>query len=426
MKLRHSLRFRLIVTFCLFGAVLALLYGVTVVKILGNADDRMFQELLEEELDGYLAAYQRDQDAPLPGSASPYTTSYLGSKTLPAPLGVELQDAADGYRKVSGDYGVHVLIHTLPGRALRLFIVLDVESLEPLRRREDAVGIAVLVGAVLVIAVAAWLGWVTSRTVIAPVVQLAGLVSESGDQGPEPGFSSRFFPDEVGQLAGVLDRTLARLRGFVERERRFTRDVSHELRTPVTVVKGALELLERVPCSREEAAIRPLQRISRAVADMENNIETFLWLGREHDGRSDTQRTRVVPVVEHAIQQHAYLAVSKPVEIDLHLAADPSVQAPSQAFSIAVGNLVRNALQHTREGQVRIVVEEHQVVVQDQGPGISRDQLSHVMEPHVRGADSSGHGLGLDIVRRLCERFGWHLYLDSEVGVGTRARLVFS
>jgi len=425
MKLRHSLRFRLIVTFCLFGALLSVVYGFTVLIMLESADDRMFREFLEEDLDAYLAKYQNDPETPLPASASPYTTSYLGSKTLPAPLSERLANVEDGYYEVGGEYGVHVLVHALPERAIRLFIVLDVASLEPLKRRDDAARIAFFVGGVLVTAVGGWLGWMTSRTVIAPVVNLARLVRSSGAEGPQYGFSQLFFPDEVGQLAKVLDNTLARLRGFVQRERRFTRDVSHELRTPVTVVKGALELLEHSSGEQNPLTAKPLQRISRAVSDMEKIIETFLWLGREPDGSDIQQATQVATVVEHALQQHSYLTEAKPVAVRLQCLASPCLQAPPQAFSIAVSNLVRNALQHTSQGEVRVIVSNDRVEVADTGPGIASDELAHVLEPHVRGADSSGHGLGLDIVQRLCERFDWRLELQSEVGVGTTARLVF-
>ena len=73
-----------------------------------------------------------------------------------------------------------------------------------------------------------------------------------------------------------------------------------------------------------------------------------------------------------------------------------------------------------------MTVGNNRVEVADTGPGIASDELAHVLEPHVRGADSPGHGLGLDIVQRLCERFGWRLELQSEVGVGTTARLIFA
>ncbi|GKT30193.1 HAMP domain-containing histidine kinase, partial [Aduncisulcus paluster] len=70
---------------------------------------------------------------------------------------------------------------------------------------------------------------------------------------------------------------------FIKREKDFTRDVSHELRTPLSVIKGALELIRLSHSSKSPEMQKPLGRIERSVKDMEETIETLLWIAREEN-----------------------------------------------------------------------------------------------------------------------------------------------
>ena len=65
------------------------------------------------------------------------------------------------------------------------------------------------------------------------------------------------------------------------------------------------------------------------------------------------------------------------------------------------------------------------LLVEDFGVGIEPAQLPTLFERRVRGGSSLGSGLGLNIVRRICERLGWTLELDSRPGAGTRVVLGF-
>jgi signal transduction histidine kinase len=222
-----------------------------------------------------------------------------------------------------------------------------------------------------------------------------------------------------------LEQTMQRVEAFVNREHQFTRDVSHELRTPVTVIKGAVELLKRHFTGEKKSVPRSLSRIDRSVNKMENIIETLLWLSREDGADHQGSVFAVVPAVREVIEQNRYLIAGKPIEIDLIAKADPQLTVPSPLFQIAVTNLIRNALQSTPTGNITVAVRTDRVVVSDSGVGIAAGDLKTVTQPHVRGNGSEGFGLGLSIVSRLCDRFGWQLEIESVVGSGTTVQLIF-
>ena len=132
-----------------------------------------------------------------------------------------------------------------------------------------------------------------------------------------------------------------------------------------------------------------------------------------------------MPAVREVIEQNRYLIAGKPVEIDLIAKADPQLTVPSPLFQIALSNLIRNALQSTPTGNITVDVRTDRVVVSDSGVGIAAKDLKTVTQPHVRGSGSEGFGLGLSIVSRLCDRFGWQLEIQSVVGSGTTVQLIF-
>jgi len=103
------------------------------------------------------------------------------------------------------------------------------------------------------------------------------------------------------------------------------------------------------------------------------------------------------------------------------------LRAPPRVFAVLFGNLLRNACHYTDSGSVVVHVQPGKVAIEDTGVGMTRDELTRVFDAFYRGGDqrSGGHGIGLNIVRRLSERFDWPVVVDSEAGKGTRVTVLF-
>jgi Signal transduction histidine kinase len=99
----------------------------------------------------------------------------------------------------------------------------------------------------------------------------------------------------------------------------------------------------------------------------------------------------------------------KPLTIELAVDVPVSVNAPASVLSVALTNLIGNAIKYTLEGHVRVEVGNDRIEVIDTGPGIKPEDAERLFQRGVRGegAGGSGAGLGLAIVRRLCELYGW-------------------
>lgn len=293
-------------------------------------------------------------------------------------------------------------------------MVFDVAGIEA-ASSEDWWWLLVITGVVGTLGILGFgLGVVVMRRAIAPVAELAKVVADIDLEHLSAGDhkrieSSRFGDDEVGVLAGTIEKTLERISAFVARERYFTGSASHELRTPITVITGALELLEQSNLSAADVKI--VDRVRRATLDMKTTIEMFLCLARETDSGLYDEQFSVMPLVNQAVDQQRYLLSGKRVDVAIDDLAKPIVCGHPQAFSIAVNNLVRNAFEQTLAGQgpITILIDEHELLVTNQ-------VSSEADERHTPTAAASfhGYGLGLGIVQRLCERNGWLFSLEAD------------
>jgi signal transduction histidine kinase len=288
-------------------------------------------------------------------------------------------------------------------------------------------------GSLVLVAVylTAWLTYRNSRRMVSPVIWLANQVRHWDPHHPD---ASALRPEnlpvdvegETLTLASSLHDFADRIGQFVEREHNFTRDASHELRTPLTVIRVAGDMMAQDE-TLSPMAQRSLKRIRAAGRDMEALIEAFLILAREGDTGLPDEDFSVSALAAEEIEKACALVAGKPVALELRQEADPALHAPPRVFSVMLGNLLRNACNYTESGSVRVTVRADGVEVADTGVGMSREELARVFEPFVRAGDGrkDGQGIGLTIVRRLSQRYGWPVRLESEPGRGTTATISF-
>jgi signal transduction histidine kinase len=294
--------------------------------------------------------------------------------------------------------------------------------------REQVLFAVVLVGFVLALALAVFLGWILARRVMAPVVRLARQVRHR-DQllGLAPPLAPDYASDEVGELAVAFDATLGRLRQALTRERMFTSDVSHELRTPLMVLASSCELLLE-NSALDERARAQVERIARACEEMRDLVQTFLMLARtQRDDASMTPRLMVGQAAEHLLSLWRKPIESKGLKLVVNTHEDVSQESYNATFLLAVmGNLLRNALHYTDEGFIALTLRSNGFLVEDSGVGIPEEKREAMFQPFVRGNEQRGEGLGLglSLVQRICENQGWTVELSPMQPNGCRFSVV--
>lgn len=276
-----------------------------------------------------------------------------------------------------------------------------------------------------------WLTYRASSRLVSPVNWLARRVAQWDPAHPD---ASELAPErlpadvqgDARQLALALHGMAGKISEHVARERNFTRDASHELRTPLTVIRMASDMA-LADFGLTPRLQRSLQRIQRAGRDMEAVIDAFLLLAREVDVEPQSELFDVGDVVRYEAGNAEELLIGKPVELRLLIQGPQPLVGPPRAMHVVMANLLGNACIYTDAGVVEVQVGDGRVVIRDTGIGINADGLARIFEPFYRPDTGrpQGLGLGLPIVRRLCERCGWRITLDSEEGRGTTVTLYY-
>ncbi len=241
------------------------------------------------------------------------------------------------------------------------------------------------------------------------------------------------LPDELGRGVLIVAHDVTELRRLEQMRREFVSNVSHELKTPLTSIQAYTETLLDGAIDDEANNRRFLEQILTQAERLQTLILDMLRLARIE---SEPEAFEICEVpLEELIRE--CVAVHKPVadQAGIQLMAadirpDLTVLADPDGVRTILNNLVRNAISYTSAGgQVEVSGllsgGRAEIVVEDTGVGISRENQSRIFErfyrvDKARSRAAGGTGLGLAIVKHLTEVFKGEVSVASELGRGSR------
>ncbi len=410
-----SLQFRVTAALALFVAVVATLMVLALFAINERLESDLLNGIVAHELDELTAEYPREGEAALPNSATivAFVVEPDQLDSLPKPLR-ELPAHEQGMNIDFSNRTYRVATTTIEGK--RAFLAYDITAIEA---RESLFKIVLVMAAFIVLALAVPLGVWIARISLKPINSLAEHVGNLHPGDAPQTLAERFDRYEVGMIARAFDRFMTRLDGFVERERSFTADASHELRTPLAVIQGAIEVLQQDERLSNSA---PMTRIERAARQMAELIEALLFLARDEAQETGPHHSicRADSVIAEVVD--AYRPMQGNSRVDTSTLERCQVAAPRIALVIVVGNLLRNAFRHGGH-EIKITLANGLLTVADDGDGMSSEQLRHAFDRGYRAGPGAGLGLGLYLVKRVSDRYGWRIRLASRPDEGTRIEL---
>ncbi len=282
------------------------------------------------------------------------------------------------------------------------------------------------VAAAVVLAAAALLGLLLSRSVSRPLRRVERAAQRIGDGELDARAPEGDGPDDVRRLARTLNETAAKLETLVHSQEDFVADASHQLRTPLTALRLRLENLERdvAPPGRETlaAAVTETDRLSRLVSEL-------LALARPQDQVEPADAIDVAAVAAARAEAWDALAAERSLRIET---VGPPTRARAGAGRVEqiLDNLLANAVEASPAGStIRLSsgrrdgwIELHIV---DEGPGLSPEARERAFDRFWHAGSGEGSGLGLAIARRLVEVDEGEIALDeaSSGGVDAVVRL---
>ena len=399
-----------------FTLVTATVFGFYAIVFMYAIEDASFDGMLEQE-----AAYQLRQHAAHGQWAEPreaWMTIHAQPRTFPHDLKRSF-DAQPWRTEFPGSDARHYHLRQLvpPAPGPQAWLVAEVSAHLVVRPMRNQVLLLLACTGVLIVAIALLLGYALARRTTGPLSRLAGRIDAMSPGQLPVGFAQEYPDDEVGVLARGLENLVGRVQAFIEREQEFTRDASHELRTPLAVILGATERLMDEP-RLSDAGRRHLGHVRQSVLQLEQTVSILLALAREQHSADGNAQARVLPVLERVIVEQAPLLDGRDdrVSVDVDVPRDTTIALPEPVLHILLSNLVGNAFSHTDRGSVRIDLAGARLRIANSADG--SDPATRWREPKAfsKREGSSGLGLGLAIVRRLCERHRIELRIEDAQG----------
>jgi signal transduction histidine kinase len=245
--------------------------------------------------------------------------------------------------------------------------------------------------------------------------------------------------NEITSLTSSLNKMRSALKEEENRRYRFIMGVTHDLKTPLALIRGYTEAIQDGVTGDPVSRINAMNIIISKTDQLEGMINDLLEFVRMDTGewRNRLQKVNLVEFLK---------SFSRRISLDtklfhhhaaIDIALPPSLFVPlDERLTVrALENLVNNAIRYTPAGTTirlgaALVENTVHLTIEDNGPGINKDDLPHIFDAFYRGSSSrreEGMGLGLSIVKWVVTSHGWSIAVSSEQNIeGTAAETCFT
>jgi heavy metal sensor kinase len=291
-----------------------------------------------------------------------------------------------------------------------------------------------VVGLPIAVAIAVAGGFVLVRRALEPVDGIA----RKAEQITQLNLSDRLpvmrTGDELESLSISLNHMISRLEDAIQTSKRFVADASHELRTPLTVLRGELESLAQDAQLRAHTR-ESLGSLLEEVDRLAEIVESLLALSKLDAGDTSSERVKfdLGELATTTAEQMSLLAEDKNISVTCEVTEQVMVEGDRARMKQVVVNLLDNAIKYTPNGgrvllKISRNAREAILDVADNGMGIPAEALPHMFKRFFRVDDSrsreqGGAGLGLSIVKSICNAHGAAVEVTSTPGEGSRFRV---
>ena len=220
--------------------------------------------------------------------------------------------------------------------------------------------------------------------------------------------------DELGQLGSSFDEMAEQLEKTITSQKQLLRDISHEIRTPLTRQRIAIDLVREL-LKDDRPTENLLNKIEAQNNKLNELIENLLTLNRLNDGSNQLSMESVdlTPLISELVDDAEIEASTKKITIMKQGLESAVIKGNRILLARAFENIVGNTLKYSPENAIVLVDISSAdngiiITIEDQGPGLSEEEIKQVFTPFYRADNSrtqttGGYGLGLSIVKKVVD-----------------------
>ena len=270
---------------------------------------------------------------------------------------------------------------------------------------------------------------------ISPVNELINTASKINESNINSRLPLPENEDEIHQLATTINELLNRLEYSMHQQKQFTADASHEMHTPLTAIKGTVEVLLRKKRTPEQYELK-MKEVLVQTDRLSLLFDQLLQLARLESNNILPKKENIVlkEVVEKIIHTHQTAIQNTNLKIQVSIPENSTVKADASFLERILNNLISNAIKYNHPNGAIFCEwndKKQSLTIKDEGIGISKKQLPYLFNRFFRADNSRsyntpGNGLGLSIVKKLCDLQNIKITVESIEEKGTSFILEFT
>lgn len=290
---------------------------------------------------------------------------------------------------------------------------------------------------VLSVIICTYLGQLISKYAFAPARRLLDKMQEISAANLDLLVEPQGHPqDELFQLSQTFNQMLARIQDGFTKQKEFIANASHELKSPIARAISTMEVAEIQLADKQFASVK--ERLTMAKSDineLSETISSMLLLSKideQQNIRQNYAKVAIRSLLEKRLVFFQKIYPTKHTSQIVHVDNNLMILFNQEYLQIMVDNLLSNIFKYAKDNCVITITTEIEkdnkvaLIIQDDGPGIAKDDLTKIFERFYRGKGShnlKGHGLGLAIVKQICELHNLEIAIDSQINKFTLVKI---
>ncbi|WP_373000965.1 sensor histidine kinase [Sulfurimonas sp.] len=197
----------------------------------------------------------------------------------------------------------------------------------------------------------------------------------------------------------------------------FIKDTTHELNTPVSTVMTNIELIDK-DSIQDKYLLKSINRIDIGVKTISNIYDDLTYLVLNNKIVSNNQDINLKELIEQRIEYFSILANMKKIKVITNLDADAVLNIDSKKLSKLIDNILSNAIKYNKiNGSIYIDLKANNLTIKDTGKGIKEEHIDSMFDRYARfDKIVGGFGIGLNIVKMICNEYGLTINITSKFG----------
>ena len=395
--------------FLIGAALLLLCYGLLFKGAILITENTSSKHRLTILAPHYFEQYENGKSGEI--VIDPLVTSYDQFQLLPSKIQQEIDPewlGVDSLHFPEDDSEFAIVAENIKGKTY--YLVENIDAVEWSDGAFMLIEVILLICGLVLFFIAAIAIKNTSKKIAQPFSDLAEkLASDTGETFEQlsiEGTSTK----ELTQTLTAINNYRDKIELSIKREKSFTRYVSHELRTPMTVIKGCLSILKK---QSNEKVDKQIHRIDGALNEMQALTQTFLLLARDDIETTNSIKLSEAYFNDQLDDLQSYIE-SNQCSSSVQQLEDIELSVEPILFNALLKNLLINAINSSPNGHISLFVDNKQLSIVDNGSGLNHQSRGY-----------EGFGIGLVIVKDICDKYKWKFSLENNVDKGCTAIVKF-